>query len=191
MKFSVTVIFISFIGYSTAVNLRLFKRPNACTGTGVICANIPAGTCCADIGTLYGSSQADNGGAGNVAVFYSKQGDLYCGVQLSPPKPIPICFISNLDSSVGGIAWYTRAARKRSSGKMESCKTHVQGDKMYSDGVNTYVISKEKFANVNATEPTSETELLKFYKTHADTVLDDKQDISVEKVAVKNAAKSE
>ena len=62
---------------------------------------------------------------------------------------------------------------------------------MYSDGVNTYVISKEKFANVKAAEPTDETELAEFYKKHCDKVLDDKLDIEVEKVDATNAAKSE
>lgn len=190
MKFTDVLIF-TFIGYSSAVNLRLFKNANSCSGTGVICGNIPAGTCCADIGKLYGSAQADNGAAGNVAVPYSKQGNLYCGVAISAPKPIPICFTTNLESSVGGIAWYTRAARKRENGKMESCKEQVQGDKMYSDGVNTYVISKEKFANVKTPEPADEEEVAKFYKKHHDKLLDDKLDIYVEKVDATKATKSD
>ena len=58
---------------------------------------------------------------------------------------------------------------------------------MYSDGVNTYVISKEKMALVGSEKPAGEEELLGFFKTHADTVIDDQTDIAVEKVDVASA----
>jgi len=66
---------------------------------------------------------------------------------------------------------------------MKACKAQVEGDEMYSDGVKTYVISKEKMARVGAEKPAcGEKELLEFFKTHADTVIADEKDIPVVKV---------
>lgn len=70
---------------------------------------------------------------------------------------------------------------------MKACKAQVEGDEMYSNGVKTYVISKEKMARVGAEKPVDEKELLEFFKTHADTVIDDQKDIPVEKVDVAGA----
>jgi len=160
-----------------------------------ICQNIPAETCCANIGTLYGSAQADTGVAGAVAAPFTKQGNLYCGVQIGSAKPVPVCFVTGLDSSVGGIAWEVQAGTKRMehqgrkrTQQLGDCKAQVQGDEIYSDGVNTYVISKEKMALVGSEKPVGEEELLEFFKTHADTVIDNQTDIPVIKVDVESTA---
>lgn len=73
--------------------------------------------------------------------------------------------------------------------QLQPCKTQVQGDEMYSDGVKIYVISKGKMARVGSEKPASEAELLQFFKTHADTVLDSPKDVPVEKVDVVTATR--
>ena len=97
-------------------------------------------------------------------------------------KPIPICFITDLESSIGGIAWEHQGGRKRMAQQMAPCTTQVEGDEMYSDGVKTYVISKEKMARIESVKPEGEDELLEYFKQHADTVIDNQADVSVQKV---------
>lgn len=70
---------------------------------------------------------------------------------------------------------------------MEAIKAQVQGDEMYSDGVKTYVISQGKLARVRSEKPAGEEELLEFFKTHADTVIDNQKDVPVEKVDMTSA----
>ena len=67
---------------------------------------------------------------------------------------------------------------------MKACKAQVQGDEMYSDGEKIYVISNGKMARIGSEKPAGEKELLEFFKTHADTVIDDQKDVPVEKVDV-------
>ena len=67
---------------------------------------------------------------------------------------------------------------------MAPCTSQVEGDEMYSDGVKTYVISKEKMARIKSVKPEGEEELLEYFKQHADTVIDDQRDIPVEKVDI-------
>lgn len=62
---------------------------------------------------------------------------------------------------------------------------------MYSDGVKIYVISKEKMASVGSEKPASEQGLLEFFKTHADSVLDNQTDIPTVNLALTtNATKT-
>ena len=47
----------------------------------------------------------------------------------------------------------------------------VKGDKMFLNGVKTYVISKGKKARVGLEKLTNKKGLLKFFKTHVDIVI--------------------
>lgn len=69
----------------------------------------------------------------------------------------------------------------------KACEAQVQGDEMYSDGMKTYVISRGKMARVGSEKPADEKDLLEFFKTHADTVIDDEKDIPVVKVDLESA----
>lgn len=73
---------------------------------------------------------------------------------------------------------------ERRSGQLGACKKTVVGDEIYSDGGKTYVISKAKMASVGSEKPASEEGLLEFFKTHADSVLDDQTDIATENVGL-------
>jgi hypothetical protein len=186
IRLTTTFIIPAQVGSTTAVNLRLFKRADACTSNGIICQNILQGTCCANVANkqLYGSAQAENGGSGDVAAPFTKRGDLYCGVQIGLTKPIPICFVTNLEQSYGGIAWEHQGGRKRMAQQMAPCTKQVEGDEIYSDGVKTYVISKDKMTRIELVRPEGEEELLAWFKQHADTVLDEQTNVPVEKAEV-------
>ena len=47
----------------------------------------------------------------------------------------------------------------------------VKRNKMFLDGVKTYIISKRKKARVGLKKLTNKKGLLKFFKTHVDTVI--------------------
>jgi len=66
--------------------------------------------------------------------------------------------------------------------KLQTPKVQVDADEMFSDGVKTYVISKGKMASVALERPAGEKGLLEFFKTHADTVIDNEQDVPVVKL---------
>jgi len=183
MQFTVPFFLATFIGCTTAVNLRLFVSSTSCSGNGVICQGIPAETCCTDLKNLYGAAQADSATvADSVAAPWAKQGNLWCGVQLSATKPIPVCFITDLPSSVGGISWEIQAGvqsrMSRRSGDLSRCTSSVVGDEFYSDGVKSYIISQAKMATVESVRPTNEADLLEFFKTHADSVIDDATEVA-------------
>ena len=190
MKFNAAIIAVTIIGYTTAVDLRLWKHNNSCSGNGIVCLGIPKETCCRQNGQLYGAAEAVGGQAGYVSAPFTKRGDLYCGVQIGSTKPIPVCFITNLDQSVGGIAWEIQGRRMKRSDQMAPCKAFVEGDEMYSDGGKMYIISKDKMAALAAQskKPTDEKELLEYFKTHADNVIDDQHNSVVETVDAASAS---
>jgi hypothetical protein len=65
---------------------------------------------------------------------------------------------------------------------LKTCTTQVQGEEMYSDSERIYVISKGKMAQIDSEKPAGEAELLEFFKTHADLVLDNQKDVPVVKI---------
>jgi hypothetical protein len=71
--------------------------------------------------------------------------------------------------------------------QLEASKAQIEGEEMYSDGTKTYVISQEKMARVGSKKPTDEKDLLAFFKTHADTVLDEAKDVPVVKADLASA----
>jgi hypothetical protein len=66
--------------------------------------------------------------------------------------------------------------------QLKACTAQVEGDEMYSDGVKTYVISKAKMARMGSEKPSSEEDRLKFFKVHADTVIETQKNVPVVKV---------
>ncbi|KAF2131763.1 hypothetical protein P153DRAFT_429989 [Dothidotthia symphoricarpi CBS 119687] len=182
MKF---LVLSTIIGAATATNLLLWKQANACSGSGAVCVNAGQRVCCYQPGQLWGSAQAVGGGAGDVAGPWTKQGDSYCGIQIRPTRPIPICFVTNLEQSLGGITWEHQARR---SMERSAPLTPVEADEMYSDGVHMYVITKGKMARMRSSKPTGENELLEFFKTHADMVINQETGVPVSKVDASNAS---
>lgn len=182
MKF---LIFSTIISAASAINLILWPKADSCSGNGVVCVNVRQRTCCLEQGKLWGSASAAGGGRDDVAAAWTKRGDLYCGVQITPTKPIPICFVTGLESSVGGISW-EHQSRKRMDAS--TAIEHVEGDEFYSDGVHMYVISKAKMAQVQAERPTKKQDQLEWFKAHADTVIDHETNTPVSKVEVTEAS---
>ena len=185
MKLTTSFFVTTFIGYITAVNLRLWENPDGCDGKTARCMNVAPHTCCLARGRLWGSGSADGGGAGDEAQIWSKQGEKYCAVPLGPEKPIPVCLVSTIGSSVGGIVW-ERPGRNSSMAKNLQCEASVEADDYaYSDGGKTYVISMAKMKQEKLAFPTNKAETLDFFKMHADSVEDeDKIDLPVVKVNV-------
>ena len=66
----------------------------------------------------------------------------------------------------------------RRSGDLSRCTSSVVGDEFYSDGVKSYIISQAKMATVESVRPTNEADLLEFFKTHADSVIDDATEVA-------------
>ncbi len=185
MKLNPAFIITTSIGYTAAVNLRLFKNPNACTGDGVICPNVAARTCCFVPGRLWGSGSArDRDQVHDVAAIFTKRGDQYCGIQVSRSRAINICHVTNLEQSVGGIIWENQNPRRKRMAEMRKlapCTASVEGHPMYSDGVKTYVISKEKMQREGLKQPAGEEEMKEFFKKHADQEIVDEQNIAIER----------
>ncbi|KAK4985311.1 hypothetical protein LTR50_006062 [Elasticomyces elasticus] len=99
---------------------------------------------------------------------------------------------TNLDQSVGGIAWEHQASTKRKRmAEMEACTSSVEGDPMYSDGVKTYVISREKMEREGLKKPVGEKEMKMFFKKHADKEIIDEKDVPSEKVDVASATEKD
>jgi hypothetical protein len=63
--------------------------------------------------------------------------------------------------------------------QLKACTTQIEGDEMHSDSLKTYVISKGKMAQIIQERPADGKELLDFFKTHADMVLDNQKDVPV------------
>jgi hypothetical protein len=186
MKFSAISILATIVGSTAAVDLQLFRNANGCDGFGAICRNIGPNSCCLARDRLWGSGQASGDHpAGSTTQLYTKQGDLYCGISISPRKPIPVCIVTGLESSVGGIVWF-EAGRRMAQRADDSCDVQVDADDMYVDGTKTYIISKEKSALVRRDEPmpTDQTELLEYFKKHADDVIDSPVSVKAEKVDI-------
>lgn len=185
MKFNAALIAATLLTITTAVDLRLFKNANTCIGSGIICQNIPSRKCCYKNGQLYGSTQGFKGDNNDAVAPFTKRGNNYCAIQIRPSKKHNYCFKTGLASSVGGTAWehQGRMSNKRDNTDLAACTGTVEGDDMYSDGTNTYIISKEKMANLATAQqvkPTDDQELLEYFKTHADSVIQDEKDNSAE-----------
>jgi hypothetical protein len=177
MKFNATLIVATLLALTTAVDLRLFKNPNACRGDGIICQRIPKGRCCSKAGSLYGSTQGSRGGSHDVAAPFTKQGNNYCAIQISATKKHNYCFKLGHEQVVGGTSWETqRRMTDNRSDYLAPCTGVVEGLDMYQNGTKTYIISKEKMASLAAEDqekPTDDDALLEYYKTHADRVIED------------------
>jgi hypothetical protein len=185
MKFNATLIVATLLTITAAVDLRLFKNANDCKGDGIICQDIPNGRCCSKNGELFGSTQGSKGGKNDAAAPFTKQGDNYCAIQIKPTKKFNYCFKTGLASSVGGTSWehQGKMSNKRDNTDLAACTGIVEGADMYSDGSNTYIISKEKMTSLPTAQqvkPTDDQELLEYFKTHADSVIADEKDDSTE-----------
>lgn len=73
-------------------------------------------------------------------------------------------------------------------GQLGACTSYVEGDPMYSDGVKTYVISKEKMEREGLKKPSGEEEMKEFFKKHADKEIIDDEDVATEKVDMASAS---
>lgn len=73
--------------------------------------------------------------------------------------------------------------------QIQPCTSSVEGDPMYSDGVKTYVISKEKMEREGLKKPAGEKEMEEFFKEHADKEIIDEKDVPIAKVDVASATK--
>ena len=62
---------------------------------------------------------------------------------------------------------------------------------MFLDSVKTYIIFKGKKVRVGLEKLTNKKGLLKFFKTHADTVINDQKDVPVGKVDVASAIRED
>ncbi|RMZ82911.1 hypothetical protein DV736_g6626, partial [Chaetothyriales sp. CBS 134916] len=171
MKF-ITITFLLFISLTNAVTLILWSDPDACSGSGTVCQNIPEETCCED-GKLYGSGEARDAPQGrtSVAQLFSRRNNKQCDVNLGPVKPIPVCIVSGLDQSVGGMAWEFQGSSKKRDEQLAIPTSSVIGDPAYSDGETIWVISKEKMARENLKQPENKAELAAFFKAHADSII--------------------
>jgi len=171
-----------FIGLASAVDLFLWKNPDSCSGSGIVCVNIPEETCCRN-GDLFGSGEALNPPQGmtSVAQLFARQNGLDCGINYGPVKPIPVCLVTGLDLSVSGIAWEFQSGSKKRDGMITPSQS-VIGDPVYKEGDTVYVISKEKMASANLTMPEDAAQLAAFFQTHADSVLKQEPTTSVVKV---------
>ena len=189
---SISASLLLFINLASAVNLYLWKNPDSCSGSGIVCVNIPEETCCEN-GDLFGYGEAlyPPQGMTSVAQLFARQNGLNCGINYGPVKPIPVCLITGLDLSVSGIAWEFQSGSKKrfKRGDMISHSQSVIGDPAYKEGDTVYVISKEKMASANLKTPDDATQLAAFFKTHADSVL--KQEPTTSVVQVNQADSSE
>jgi hypothetical protein len=172
MKLNATLVVATYLIITSAVDLRLFKNANACKGDNIICQNIPSGRCCSEDAQLYGFTQGSKGRKNDVAAPFTKQDNNYCAIQIKPTKKYNYCFKSGLSSFVGGTSWehQGKMSNKQDNTDLAACTGTVEGDDMYSDGTNTYIISKEKtaiLATAQQVKPTDDQNLLQYFKTQA------------------------
>jgi hypothetical protein len=98
---------------------------------------------------MYGSTRGSKGGKNDAATPFTKQGNGYCAIEVKPNQKYNYCFKTGLVSSVGGTSWehQGKMSKKRDNTDLAACTGTVQGDDIYSNGTNTYIISKEKMAS--------------------------------------------
>jgi hypothetical protein len=185
-----------------AVHIFFFDDPKDCIGIGVACLDVANGTCCYTP-RVEGKRQfwSVRGSAGRP----TDQIRVYAGdLTESCTNAFGAAAVYRYDQclrSLDTASWYANSiagARWNYEGvefgigaagaeAEAGCEAGVVADKMVSDGKQTWVISKEKLGGVMAggmEMPSEKADVVEFFKTHADTVLDHEGDAELQHVAL-------
>ncbi|KAK0387547.1 hypothetical protein NLU13_3793 [Sarocladium strictum] len=151
------------------LDLILYEDPDSCGGLSAICHDTTYNTCCYRPDRLWGSGQAQGGNGPGRAALFSFQNNLYCGIQITTTYVIPVCILTNLESSVGGIVAQRDTSSKRD---MEAPKQHVEAELGFSSGTHHYIISNDKFKTLADPLPKDAVSREEYFKKHADKVVE-------------------
>ncbi|KAF2824075.1 hypothetical protein CC86DRAFT_469017 [Ophiobolus disseminans] len=182
----VTILLVSIPLICTAVDIMLFDNRYACTGLGTICIDIPHSMCCqSSYGPIAGSVSGQTKNSTDRITLYRKIGSNLCGVTWGVTHRLrTYCAVLgdqiNDEHWVGGAAWSPGGGPPIEGG--EACAEVVAGDNMFAEGGKMWVISREKMQGLvggGVEVPRGESDMLAFFKMHADRVMDDGEGHSV------------
>lgn len=172
MKLTILATTAALVGHVAAIDLYLF-RGRYCQGTYYQCSNAAPNTCCQN-GASYLSSGALNGDpdSGRVRSFVANgpEGPFSCTGPYTADEKVGTCIASS-QYSTRAITYFSN--NKRSDALPPGdCEDASLGEHMFSDGKNTYVISRAKMEEKGLELPFAEEDREDFFKMHADSVAD-------------------
>jgi hypothetical protein len=180
-----------FLACAAANNIYLFESAYNCIGLGISCLNIPNGTCCHsnDPKRKFGSVKAQGDRPTDQLKAFAKYTDGPCdtsfGVDSRSVYRIHECLLTEEQWAtfpVSGARWQYSGGFKADMGH---CESAVMGDEMLTEGGKMWVISSGKMEGMMAggvEKPTTAEEVSEFFKTHADTVINN-DDVQISDVS--------